>query len=59
MVRYKMNQKDATLAISPRDNMESKQKTEFTFRLMCSEGSLGLLGVGHDFPGQEIHLGNL
>ena len=28
-------------------------------RLMCDQRHLGLLGVGHYLPGQEIHLGDL
>lgn len=43
----------------PRDHLESKQKTSLTFRLMCGQRSLGLLGVGHYLPGQEIRLGKL
>lgn len=43
----------------PRDHMESKRKTSLTFRLMCGQRSLGLLGVGHHLPRQEIHLGDL
>lgn len=37
----------------------NKRHSLFTFRLMCSQRSLGLLGVRHNFPGQKIHLGNL
>lgn len=39
--------------------IQSKLKEWFTFRLMCSKRGLCLLGVGHYFPGQEIHLGDL